>query len=113
MNIIKGLNSALAFVLELAMLAGFGYWGFQTAASAGMKVLLGLGLPIIALLLWGVFFAPRSSRRLSLIPGVLLSLGLFWLSAAALYAAQQQQPGLIFAIVAVINRALVVIWRQW
>ena len=37
---------ALAFLLELAMLAAYAYWGFQAGTSIIMKVVLGIGDPL-------------------------------------------------------------------
>ena len=44
--ILKSVNLALAFLLELAMLAAYAYWGFQAGTSIIMKVVLGIGDPL-------------------------------------------------------------------
>jgi hypothetical protein len=53
-------NDVLAFGVEVAAVAllaaaGFGYDGSRLAA-----VLLGVGLPLVAVALWGLFAAPRA-----------------------------------------------------
>ena len=60
---IKAINAGLAFFLELAMLAGFGYWGFYGDKSVLIKWLLGIGIPVIVAVVWGMFFAPNSGHR--------------------------------------------------
>ena len=45
MNVFKGLNLLVRFLLELCMLAAIGYWGFKTGSGWVMKVILGIGLP--------------------------------------------------------------------
>jgi len=56
----RGLNLALAFLLELAALAALGYWGYCTGNSTFTSLLLGIGIPLIAAILWGLFAAPRA-----------------------------------------------------
>ena len=63
MEILKFINIGLRFLLELCILAIFGYWGFKTGSNLFMKFLLSLGAPILFAVLWGVFLAPESSMR--------------------------------------------------
>ncbi len=113
MKLLKALNAGIAFALELAMLAAFGYWGYWFGGALWLKWLLAIAIPVLAAAGWGLFFAPRSTKRLPLLPGALLSLGLFLLSAAALYFANQVGWALGLAIIAIANRVLVLLWRQW
>jgi hypothetical protein len=110
---LKAVNTGLAFFLELAMLVGFGYWGFSGDKSVLMKWLLGLGLPVVVAVVWGMFFAPKAGHRLKITSGALLSLMLFLLAAAALFSTQQPVLAIVFAVTAVVNRALVLVWKQW
>lgn len=55
MAIFKGINLALAFLLELVMLVVFGYWGFHTGSSTVVQWILGLGVPAIAIVIWSIF----------------------------------------------------------
>jgi hypothetical protein len=110
---LKAVNAGLAFFLELAMLAGFGYWGFSGDKSVLMKWLLGLGLPVVVAVVWGMFFAPKADHRLKITSGALLSLMLFLLAAIALFSAQQPVLAIVFAATAVVNRALVLVCKQW
>ena len=112
-GILKGVNTALAFALELAMLVGFGYWGYHAGPNSVVGWVLAIGLPVVAISVWGAFFAPRAARRLPLVPGALLSLGLFLLAALAFGSARQPLAGGILAAVSVVNRVLVLLWRQW
>src|SRR5574341_1829140 len=113
MAVLKGLNSGVAFALELAMLAAFGYWGYWYGEGIWAKWGLALGIPTFVIVVWGLFFAPKSARRLSILPGVWLSLGLFLLSAVALCFANQATLAMGLASVAIVNRTLVLLWRQW
>jgi len=61
--ILKSLNLALTFFLELAMLAALAYAGFQIASP--LKFVVGIGAPLLAILIWGRFLAPKSPSRLT------------------------------------------------
>ena len=113
MNILKGINITLSFLLELAMLFAIGNWGYHSNSNALVKWALAIGLPLILIIVWGIFFAPRSNRRLPAIPGSLLSLGLFLLAAFVLYQSDQPTAGIVLAIVATANRVLTLYWKQW
>jgi uncharacterized protein DUF2568 len=56
----RGINLALAFLLELVALAALAYWGYCTGNSTFTSLLLGIGIPLVAALLWGLFAAPRA-----------------------------------------------------
>lgn len=110
---LKAINAGLAFFLELAMLASLGYWGFYGDKSTLAKWGLGIGLPILAAIIWGLFLAPRAKYRLGNISGNLLSLLLFLLAATLLYYTQHTFLATIFASIAVLNRVLILLWKQW
>lgn len=55
--------ATLALLSELAALAALAYWGFSVAGPTAVRVLLGVGLPVAAAVLWGLFAAPRALVR--------------------------------------------------
>lgn len=112
MELLKNINLALAFLLELCMLAALGYWGYTLDQGLAIRVIAGLGLPILAAVVWGVFMAPRASMPLPPLPHLVLEVVIFGLAIAALYAAGQIQLAAIFGIVYVINLALRYVWGQ-
>ena len=46
--VLKNANAALAFFLELGVLAALGYWGFQTGKGTIARIGLGIGAPAVA-----------------------------------------------------------------
>ncbi len=48
LELIKGANLALRFLLELCALAAVGYWGLETGRGPIAKVGLGIGTPLAA-----------------------------------------------------------------
>jgi hypothetical protein len=81
MNALKMLNLAVRFLLEICMLAAVAFWGFKTQDSWLMKILFGIGSPVMIAVLWGTFLAPKATRPLS--GASFLALELFLFSAWA------------------------------
>ena len=112
MAIAKAANLALSFLLELGMLAAFGYWGFNTGGVFPLQVALSVGAPVLAALVWGVFLAPASARRLSEPLHQLVEALIFGLAFTALVAAGQPLLSEIFLIVYALNLGLRMLWQQ-
>ena len=94
----------LRFLLELALLAALAFWGFTTPDGALLRILLGVGAPVLAAAAWGTFLSPRATLR---VPGpllVILEMALFAVAAIALNAAGQQTLAIALAIAAVAQR---------
>ncbi len=112
MNILKSLNLAIRFLLELCMLAAVGYWGFSTHAGWVLKVIFGIGLPILLIVIWGLLLAPRASHPLRGISHTLLSLVLLGSGAVALFVSGRTALGWIYVAVLVVNEILLIAWKQ-
>jgi hypothetical protein len=112
MDALKGINLAVRFLLELCMLAAVGYWGFKSQSSWGMKLMLGIGLPLLIAVIWGLFVAPKAIYPLSVLPDLLLALILLGSGAVALFASGNPTLGWIYAIILIVNQVLLVVWKQ-
>lgn len=99
-------NLALAFVLELCALGALGYWGVRTGGGPATKTALGLGAPLCAAVLWGVFAAPRAPVSVPLL-GFLTKLTVFDSAGVALFAAGHRALAVVFAFLIVVNGTLV------
>jgi hypothetical protein len=55
-------NAAARFGLELCALAALAYWGFATADGI-RAVLLGVGVPLLVVIVWGTFGSPGAPLR--------------------------------------------------
>jgi hypothetical protein len=113
MNTLKGINLGVRFLLEMSMLAAIGYWGFKTHSSWPMKILFGIGLPILMAVIWGYFMAPRSTHRLSGVPFTVMDIILLGSGAVALYASGQTSLAGIYAVVLFISEILRLVWKQY
>jgi len=112
MNALKMLNLAVRFFLELCMYAAVGYWGFKTQSSWALKILFGIGLPVLIAVLWGTFLAPKATRPLSGASFLTLELILFSTGAFALFASGKPTLGWTYIIVLTINKILLFVWKQ-
>lgn len=105
-------NLALKFLLELATLAAFAVWGADTG-SGFTAVLLAIAAPLAVALLWGRFAAPRAAHRLPTSSRVPFELGVFAFAAVALIACGHSVAAIVFAVLAVLNAALLSAFDQW
>ena len=112
MDVLKGINLAFRFLLELCMLAAVGYWGFKTQSGWGMKLLLGIGLPVVIAVVWSLFLAPRALSPLRGMTHLLLSLILLGSGAVALFASGHPTLGWMYAIILILNQVLLILWKQ-
>lgn len=112
MEMLKWANLAAAFALELCLLAALGYWGFWAGDQPLTKVALGIGVPVLVMVVWGLFVAPRAVVT---VPGsVHLALQALLFGAAALALARSGHPTLavMFAAVVIANQTLSYVWHQ-
>jgi uncharacterized protein DUF2568 len=106
LTIIKNTNLALAFFLELSVLAALAYWGFQTGQGTIARIALGIGAPAVAIVVWALFGSPQAAWHLNGVYRLLLQVVFFGSAAVALFAAGQHSLGVAFALVFVLNTVL-------
>lgn len=112
MQFLKTINLALAFLLELAMLASIGYWAYLQGKSPLIKWSLAVVLPVLAMILWGIFAAPKSQYRLDFNARIIFELVMFSLAAFLLYKADHPTLALCFAALAVFSITVAFIYKQ-
>lgn len=76
----------IVFLSELAALFAYGYWGFRLDHPVGIKVLVGVRLPLLVAIGWGLFLSPKASYEVSAAIRFVLKVFVFGFAAAALYA---------------------------
>jgi len=103
-------NLALALALELCALAALCYWGFSVGGGPVAKAVLGIGAPVCAAVLWGLFAAPRAPVSLPLL-GLGTKLLVFGSATLALYATGHSVLALVFAIAVIANTVMVRLGR--
>lgn len=106
-------NLALAFALELAMLAAYFVAGWWATDIVWLRFVLAIGLPALAIVLWAVWAAPKAHKtRLHGSALVTFKLVIFGVAAAGLWAVQLGWWGLALAVLAVANLAAAAMFGQ-
>jgi Protein of unknown function (DUF2568) len=112
MELIKGANLALRFLLELCALGALGYWGFNAGNATIARIALGVGTPLVAAVVWGTFVSPRAPVELPGALVVVLQALVFGSAAAGLAASGHRTLALVFVVVVLINVVLMYVWGQ-
>lgn len=94
------------FLLELCALAAFSYWGFHMDRGWIIKLLFGIGTPLLIAIFWGTFIAPKASYPVSTSVRIILQLIIFALAVAALYFSGKSKLAVIFGVVVLIEMIL-------
>ncbi|MEU6771818.1 YrdB family protein [Streptomyces sp. NPDC046759] len=105
-------NELLAFLLELTALACLGWWGFTAGDEEAVHLLLGLGTPLAAIVLWSLFAAPRARLRPGLPFVLAVKAVVLGGAAVALYAVGHPVAAVAMAVVVVTNTALAETFRR-
>jgi hypothetical protein len=110
--LIKNLNLAVRFILEMWALIAVGYWGFKYNSNIVMKIVLGIGAPLLIAVVWGMFGSPKATYKISVPLQWLLICVIYLLASLALYTSGKQQMALLFGVIAIINSILMYVWKQ-
>ncbi|MTE16660.1 YrdB family protein [Nocardia aurantiaca] len=99
-------NLTLAFVLELVAVGVLAYWGVRTGRGRIAKALLGAGLAIAAMALWGMFAAPQASFSIPA-AAVATKITVFGGAAAGLWQLGHRTATVAFPVLVVANLAVI------
>ena len=103
MDTVPFLNLGLRFLLELGALAALAWWGFHVGDSTASDLILGLGLPLLAVIVWGLFIAPRARFPVPLKVRAPAEMAIFLAAVLAFWGVGQRGLALAFAVLAVIS----------
>src|SRR5690348_517258 len=106
MTIAQSANLLVRFLLELCMLGSLGYWGFQTSNGLLVKIVLGLGAPLLAAIVWGTFISPKAAIPLSAPLWILIQVAVFGAAMAALAATGRPTLAWTLGVAATLNGVL-------
>jgi len=108
----RSLNLVFRFVLEMLVLVVLFLLGVSISESLLFQVVLGLGMPAIVILVWGLFVAPKASRRLPDPARLVLEVVVWSLGALGLVLVAGLLPALLFGAAVAINLGLMFYWGQ-
>lgn len=94
------------------MLYRLGYWGYQNGKGTGWKYGLAIGLPVLAMVLWGYFAAPRSEHRLIFPYLTIFNVLLFSLTAFVWYKSDHPVSAIIFLNIVLLSEFAAVLLKQ-
>lgn len=112
MEVLKHLNLALRFALELCMLAALAYGGYNLPVPIWLKAALAVVLPVIAATIWGLFIAPKAKFPLSVGWRIALEVALFGIACLLLAVFNHVYLAIGLAVLVVINEVLLWRWKQ-
>ncbi|OLZ61361.1 hypothetical protein AV521_43740 [Streptomyces sp. IMTB 2501] len=104
-------NEAVAFLLELAALGLLGWWGFGAGHEGVLRILLGVGTPLLAVVVWALFAAPRARWRPRLLLVLVVKALVLGGGAAALYGVGHPIAAGAMAVVTAANIAVAETFR--
>ncbi|MET9901133.1 YrdB family protein [Streptomyces sp. NPDC006446] len=105
-------NELLAFMVELTALACLSWWGFTVGHGPGPHILLGVGTPLLGIVLWWLFAAPKARLRPALPLVLVVKAVVLGGGAAALYGVGHPVAAVVMAIVVVANTAVAETFRR-
>ncbi|MGC5019824.1 YrdB family protein [Micromonospora sp. DT47] len=102
----KAVLLAFAFLLELAMLVAAGWWGFTLDAGLAVRLLAGLGAPLLIAVVWGVFCSPKAAVPLPPAAKYAVQAACFLTAGILLALAGQPILGAGLVVAWAVNRAV-------
>jgi Protein of unknown function (DUF2568) len=103
----RAVNLTVAFLIEVVALVAFAWWGFHLSEAGWVRALVGVGVPIVTAVAWGLFLAPRATFKLPRVVQLVLKAVVFGAATAAIIASSSLLLGIVFAAIVVVNTALI------
>nr|WP_238341652.1 YrdB family protein [Actinopolymorpha rutila] len=96
---------AAVFALELCALGALGYVASRGASPLAVRIALGVGVPLVAAVLWGLFAAPNATFHN---PAAMVTVKVLVFGAAAvgLFLTGHRTLGVAFAVTVVLTAVL-------
>lgn len=108
----RDINLVFRFILEMVVLLGLFLFGVSVSDQLIVKILLGIGLPLIAVAVWGAFVAPKARRRLPDPQRLAVELGVFGSGVLAFALAGNLILSVLLGLAALISLVLMFLWGQ-
>ena len=99
-------NLGVAFGMEIAGLGIFAWWGWRTGDNLGLRVLLAIGLPLIAAVTWGLFAAPTADYGSPVVTTV-VKVAFFGLAGLALWSLDHRVVAATFVLTVAVNLIII------
>ncbi|BBH22847.1 hypothetical protein Back11_41920 [Paenibacillus baekrokdamisoli] len=107
----KFINLLVRFLLELVMIFALGYWGFHIGHGVVVKIIAGIGFPLVSAVIWGRFIAPKAPIKLPEIGVIALESILFLSAFIGLYTTGLKAFAIVFILIAIANLSVITKYR--
>ena len=101
-----GPNDVLRFLLELFAFVSLGIWGFVAFPLPWPGVLIGLGAPALAILLWALFVSPKAVFHVDPFGRALVEIAVFSAAAIGWWMLGQPVVAVALAVAAALSGIL-------
>lgn len=108
----RNLNLAFRFVLEMVVLVALFLWGFSMSGDLPVQLVLAIGSIAIVMTVWGLFVAPKASRRLPDPARLAVESVVFFVGVLALGLAVSWWLAILFGLAVLISLVLMFSWGQ-
>ena len=98
-----GFNDLLRFLLEIFAIVSLGIFGFTAFPLPWPGVLVGIGAPLIAIVLWALFRSPKAVFAVDPFVKALVEIAVFSSAAIAWWVMGQPIVAVVFAVVAAVS----------
>ena len=97
-----GPNDILRFVLELFAIVSLGIWGF-VVWPLPWNIVIGIGAPVIAILLWALFRSPKAVLRVDPFVKAIVEIVVMGAAAFSWWDLGQPIVAVVFAVIATVS----------
>lgn len=112
MTLVKSINLAVRFALELCALAATAYWGATADRRRGGRILLAVAAPLAVGVVWVLVVAPGATIQTTPWVRLLVELAVFGAAGAALVRRRRLVLAVVLGVGYMVNRALMAAWDQ-
>lgn len=98
-----GANDILRFILELFAFVSLGIWGFLAWPLPWPGILVGIGAPLFAILVWALFRSPKAVFKIDPFGKAIVEIFVFGAAAFAWWDLGQPIVTVVFALVATVS----------
>ena len=98
-----GANDILQFIIELFAFVSLGIWGFVAWPLPWPGILIGIGAPVFAILVWALFRSPKAVFKLDPFGKAIVEIFVFGAAALAWWDLGQPIVTVAFAVVATVS----------
>ena len=112
MEALKPGNLLLRFTLELCVLAALAYWGATTTLGLPGRITLAIAVPVLVAAVWFLVAARNARIDLGPVFRLVVEIIIFAAAITALAVRHQLLLAVLLALLYLLNRVLMAIWRQ-